>query len=153
MILAPLADADRYASLHPRFAKAIAWLRDPANLALPVGRYDLEGDKLRAIVDETATEPATMRRLECHRRYIDIQFSISGGEIMEWAPITGLTPTEPFNTERDLGFFVDPTGPLSQAVVKPGWLAIFWPEDAHKPLCNLGATAQPVKKIVIKVEV
>lgn len=152
MILAPLADAVRYAGLHPRFAAAFAWAQDPANLARADGRYEI-APGLMVIVESGTTKDRAVRRLEAHRRKIDIQLVLAGPEIMEWSPLAGLRVHEDYKPEKDVAFYHDPAGPLASLLVAPGWFAIFWPEDAHKPVLHPAGQPVPYRKLVFKIDV
>ena len=74
--------------------------------------------------------------------------AIEGDERFGWRPLEDCHEVaEPYNAERDLGFFADrPTVWLPLAA---GQFAIFFPADAHAPLAGEG----PVHKVVIKVAV
>jgi len=151
MIHAPLLHAARYAALHPRFAAAFAWLAQPTNLALADGRYELEGDQLFALVQSGATRDPGVARFESHRRYIDIQVVIAGGEVMEWTPVEGLAEHVAYSEAKDIRFHVEPERLASRVVVMPGEFTVFFPEDGHKPCCHLGVVPSEFRKIVIKI--
>lgn len=152
MILCRLADAEPMAVLHPRFAQAFAWLR-----ALPPGindgRHDLAGDDLYALVQSGTTRAAHEGRLESHRAYIDIQASLAGGETIEWAPAAGLAVEDDFRPDGDIRFHGPSPRPATLLRLAAGDLAIFWPADAHKPICHLSAAPAAFRKAVIKVRV
>lgn len=151
MIQCRLADADPYAALHPAFPAAFAWLRAHA-AAAPEGRHDiLPGDACFALVQAGTTRAADAGRLETHRAYLDIQMSLAGGEIIEWAPADGLAVADDFAPGGDIRFHGAPSRPPSRLALLPGELAILWPADGHKPLCHLGAAPAAVRKVVVKV--
>ena len=152
MIHDHLANAARYQPLHPRFAAAFAWLADPANRAQPDGRHAIQGDALFAILDSGRTGPAATKRFESHRRYIDIQVNLRGGEVMEWTPLAGLTVADDFAPDGDIAFYHAPTHAPTRLHVRPEEFAIFWPEDAHKPCCDGSQGATDFRKVVFKVE-
>lgn len=152
MILAPLADADRYAPLHPLFGNAFAWMAGAGNLSKDDGRYPIDGERLIVIVETGTTKPAAERRFESHRRYIDIQVNLIGPELMEWLPAHTLTIEDDFQPDGDIAFYAAPTNPATRLIVPPRHFAIFWPEDAHKPSCSPGAEPIPFRKLVFKVE-
>ena len=149
MILARLADADRYAPLHPLFAPALAWLRDPALAGLASGRYALDGERLFAIIDETPARDPAQARLESHRAYIDIQVNLAHGERMDWAPVAGLPVEDDFQPDGDIRFHA-PAPHQAELAIQPGWMCIFYPEDAHRPLLHLAGPG-PCRKVVVKV--
>ena len=92
MIIDTLENAEKL-NLGPRFAKAFAWLKDPANAALPAGHHVIETapdgtETLFANVQEYDTRAPSTCRLEFHRRYADIQFLFEGNEAIGWRPLT-----------------------------------------------------------------
>ena len=71
MILDRLENAARYVSLHPAFATAFKWLREQDCNALPLGRTDIDGDRLYASVQREPGRGQDAAKFETHRRYID----------------------------------------------------------------------------------
>jgi biofilm protein TabA len=153
MIQDRLDQASRYHALHPLFARAFAWAGEAANRARPDGRHDLDGDDLYAVLDSGTTGAPTDKRFESHRRYIDIQVNLAGGEIMEWTPIAGLAIADDFQPGADLRFYLPPSRGITRLLVRPDEFAIFWPTDAHKPCCHPEGQPAPFRKIVFKVAV
>lgn len=152
MELLRLVDADALAARHPRLARAIAWLRDPAMATRAEGRHDIDGEAIFAIVETgLGNDPAT-RRYESHRRYTDLQLSLTGGERMDVTPVDGLTVVEPFAAGGDIAFYAEPDRICTRLAVLPGHLAVFTQADAHKPGLWLDGTAQTFRKVVVKVD-
>lgn len=147
MIVDTLENASRYEGLHERFKAAFDFLRSANLVALQEGRTELEGDRLFVLMQAYQTKPLEGGKLEAHRKYIDIQFVVSGEEVIGYAPLTTQAPVESFNEEKDIGFY---HGDASFVKLSAGMFAIFYPEDAHLPGRYL-QVASPVKKIVIKV--
>lgn len=151
MIADSLAHADRYVALHPLFRRGFEYLRR-FTPETPDGRYEIEGDRLFALVQTLTTTPTAEKRFEAHRRYIDIQYLHAGDEVLFHAPAERLGDVvDPYNPEKDIGFYRDP------AVVSPtrlcgGEFVIYFPHDAHKPACTLGPPAT-VRKVILKVAV
>jgi len=145
MILDTIANASLYEKAHPLFAKAFEFLRTADLANLPCGRYDIQGDSLYASIQEPEGKPMEAAKLEAHRKYIDLQFVVSGNEVMGWAPLCGLGHALPFDEGKDCGFYTDK--PQSWFEVRPGCFAIFFPEDAHAP--NVGTGKH--RKVVVKI--
>lgn len=146
VILDTLDDAPRYASLHPRFAAAFSFLRQPGIETLAPGRHPIEGETLFAIVSREKGRTRAEARLESHRRYIDIQYVVTGTDEMGWKPTAACArPDGDYNPERDIRFYDDPVE--AWVLTPPGRFCIFFPEDAHAPLVSDGA----IHKVVVKV--
>lgn len=148
MVLDVLANARRYAPLHPAFARAFAFLASVDLGALPMGRNEIDGEAMFVILDRKDGRGHEGAQLEAHRRYIDIQYTISGQEEIGWSPLASCeSPDEAFDDERDVGLFDDT--PSAWLRVPPGSFAIFFPEDAHAPLAGRGALVKAVVKIAV----
>jgi biofilm protein TabA len=148
MILDTLKNADRHAALHPGFAEAFAFLRRMDIAALPVGRVEVIGKRVFAIIGKDEGKSREKARLEAHRKYIDIQLVVSGDEWIGWRDLktcreSGLG----YSAEKEIEFYT--ASPAKWFCVLPGSFAIFFPEDVHAPLAGAG----PVHKVVVKVAV
>jgi len=148
MILDHLQQAALYEALHPGFRTAFAFLRRADLATCPTGRYELEGDRIYANVDEPKCRGREAALLECHRKYIDVQYMIRGDEQIGWRPLSLCTQMHtPFNAEKDYMLYSDAS--LDWNILPPQHFMIFFPQDAHAPLVGTGA----VRKVVVKVAV
>ena len=148
MVLDLLTNAHRYASLHPQFARAFAFLASADLEALPTGRTEIDGDRMFVILDRQDGRGRDGARLEAHRRYVDIQYTIAGEEEIGWTPLASCAaPDGAFDETKDVGFFRD--APSAWLRVPPGSFAIFFPEDAHAPLAGRGALVKAIVKIAL----
>ncbi len=148
MIVDQLTNLEYYRGLKPRWVKALEFLRDADVLTLPLGRHDLDGDRLFALVQEYPTKPTAECRWEAHRRYCDIQFVAKGVERIGVMNIERSRVEQAYDADRDVAFFV---GDGDFITMHPGTFAIFAPQDVHLPCVALEAT-QSVRKIVVKAE-
>lgn len=148
MILAKLTEADHYAALHPLFARAFAFLRGTDPGALEPGMHTIQGEQLFAIVEACAGRTRAEAKLECHRRYIDIQLVLEGVDEMGWKPLAEcVAPATDYDAARDIRFFSDM--PASWIATPPGSFCLFFPDDAHAPLVSTGM----IRKVVVKIAV
>lgn len=151
MILDTLPLWRRYASLNPRFAAGFAFLEGLRPDAA-AGRHEIDGDSVYAIVQRYQTRPVTGMQLEAHRRYIDIQYVAGGREVIQWAPLAGLTEvTQPYDDVKEAALFAL-SADMVPVPVRAGQFAILFPEDAHAPCCVWGDPGDVVK-VVVKVAV
>lgn len=148
MIIDAGAFCHRYKSLHPLFETAFRFLADADLRAFAPGRHAVDGDRLYLSIDHTQGRGRDGARLEAHRRYIDIQYTIEGHEEIGWLPLAECgAPRGGYDETRDIAFF--DRRPATWLAVPEGTFAVFFPEDAHAPLAGRG----PVKKAIMKVAV
>lgn len=148
MILDALTVADRYANLHPLFASAFAFLRDTDLMSLEPGKHTVQGEHVFAIVEACTGRSRVEAKLECHRRYIDIQLVLEGVDEMGWKAVAECAePTTEYDAARDIQFFNDV--PSSWIATPAGSFCLFFPEDAHAPLVSTGL----IRKVVVKIAV
>ena len=148
MIIDTLESAARHAGLHPLFAAAFDFLKRPETRELPVGRHEVMGDRVFALVGKDQGRGREKSPLEAHRKYIDIQYVVSGDEWMGWRDLASCRDTgRGYDAAREIEFFT--AAPETWFRVPPGSFAIFFPGDAHAPLAGTG----PVHKVVVKVAV
>lgn len=151
MIVAALNDADRYRPLHPRFGRAFDFLRAANLRELPAGRHAIDGDALFVIIEDRDGRARTDAKLECHRRYIDIQFVLEGVDEMGWKPLADCRQAATdYDTARDIRFFDD--APASWIATPAGSFCVFFPEDAHAPLVSAGRIRKAVVKVAVAAE-
>ena len=148
MVLSPLNKADRYVALHPGFAAAFSFLQRRELDQLPDGRNEIDGPRLYAMVIRKQGNGRANAKLEVHRRYIDIHYTVAGRDLLGWrSAATCSNATQPFDQDNDSQLFTDP--PETWDPTAPGTFAIYFPEDAHAPLAGKG----PIHKVVVKVAV
>ena len=148
MILDTLANAGRYAAMHPLFARAFEFLQGTDLKLLAPGKHAVQGEQIFAIVEACAGRTRAEAKLECHRRYIDIQLVLEGTDEMGWKPLAECEePATGYNAARDIRFFND--APASWIVTPPGAFCLFFPDDAHAPLVSAGM----IRKVVVKIAV
>lgn len=145
MILDTLDNAAKYAGLKTGLPEAFGFLDQPGLVELPDGKHEILGDRVYATIAHESGRDVSDGQLESHRKYIDIQYVISGNESMGWAPREGLNASIEYDEEKDLEFFEG--RPASVVEVPPGSFIIFLPSDAHLPLIGNGS----IHKVVVKV--
>lgn len=151
MICDSLSRCQRYYSVHDRFEAAFDFIRKAVSESLAVGKYELDGKNLYASVQEYDSKAPDMAKNEGHRNYIDIQFVLSGVEVMEVEALEKATLKSEYNPEKDVEFYENGTD-VSRLVLAAGEFAIVFPEDIHRPGMQYAGSV-PVKKIVVKVRV
>ena len=152
MIVSDLDHSDHQTGGDPGLQKAFAFLRSPGIHRLPDGRVEIDGDRVFALVQRYETMMPDSPKFEFHRKYIDVQFIVSGEEVIGWAPAARMTVTDAYNADKDICFGTVVKGIWTPVYLQVGQLAVLWPEDAHAPKLSSNASL-PVMKIVVKVAV
>jgi len=149
MIIDTLANASKYFSLHPSFAKAFDYINQNNVATLADGIYETpEGLKVIVNTGMGKTAESSLAKFECHDKNIDIQLCVKGLETMAWKPREKcLTPNGEYNPDKDVRFFSDV--PDMSFQLTDGQFAVFFPEDVHAPMIGDGE----IKKVVIKVKI
>lgn len=159
MILDTLSNSVRYERWLPSLSAGFDFLRTMATAALAPGRHEIDGDRVYAMVAKYDTRAFDEAEPEAHRKYLDIQYVISGRETVLWTPLgETAAPTKEYDSERDIIFFA------RNARARPfelaaGHFCVLFPEDGHQPGCHAGASTagaegpQPVHKVIVKVRV
>ena len=117
-----------------------------------VGRHEIAGEDVFAIVQHHTTHAVQEAHYEVHRQYIDLQYIQPGREVIYWAPLELLTDViMPFDAEKDAALY----GYVREGVplfMQRGHFAVFFPSDDHIPSCNWRQSAE-VQKVVVKVRI
>ncbi len=152
MIVTRLEDINRYRGLSTNLDTAFDWLLKEKWQNIEQGKHAIFGEAIYALVQSYKSKEHAACRFEAHRSFIDIQMLTSGEEIIEALPREGLEVLEPY--KPDIEFYVTPKDSAAcRLFMKPGLLAIFFPEDAHRPCMIAGDGPEDIGKIVIKVAV
>ncbi|MEP7110700.1 MAG: YhcH/YjgK/YiaL family protein [Ferruginibacter sp.] len=149
MIIDSLDNAHKYFAVHPLFEKAFAYIGSVDLAVIEPGKYEIDGDSLRAIFsNKTGMSAAeSILKFECHNQHIDIQLCIKGKETIGWKPRSScLAQKGEYNPEKDVLFYSD--APDTFFGLTDGQFAIFFPEDVHAPMIGEGE----IMKVVLKVK-
>jgi YhcH/YjgK/YiaL family protein len=152
MIVTDLEHIERQAAMTPGLCTAVDFLRQLVMNSLPEGRVEIDGHRVFATVQRYETLKTDAPKFECHRTYIDVQFIVSGEEVIGWAPAEQMKIVEPYEADKDICFGTLAGLPWTPVLLRAGQVAVLFPEDAHAPKLAAGIPS-PVMKIVIKVAV
>lgn len=148
MIFDRLILFSRFTGLSKNLSTALHYLATQDFSTARPGRIDLQGDELFALVQEYMTKPFEQGIWEAHRRYIDVQYMISGRERIFFAPLETMR-LGTYVAEKD---FLPMTGNGSPLDLSAGFFVVFYPEDAHMPGLQAN-TCESVKKVVVKIRI
>jgi len=133
------------------WSEAMAWLRELTESS-SLGITERHGGKMSLDVHTYRTKPREECRYENHRHTVDIQYTISGGECIEWALAGELEEDGEYQPRRDKQYFHVPTMTGSALIhMLPRHYSIFMADDAHCPKIHDGRHAE-VFKAVVKID-
>lgn len=139
------------ATLSGGVAKAIEIAAKTDFTTMADGRYEVDGDKLYYIVMRYKTRPVEKGKLEAHRKYIDVQYVVSGCEAIGYAPLESMMPDTEYDGTKDILFFQN-TPLMTKLILTQGMYSVLYPEDGHAP-CLTALDEQEILKVVFKVKV
>ena len=151
MVFDNLKNCELYYGMHPRFREAFDFIKRAVAENIQIGKYEIDGKELYASVQEYTSKLETEAKAEAHKNYIDIQFIVSGTEVIEGFDIEKATPKTEYNDVKDVMFYEDYTD-AGKGVLRDNEYGIFFPHDVHKPGMCLNGNQDTVKKIVVKVK-
>lgn len=140
--------AEHYKLFPERWNAAFKFLSENNLNMLPCGRIYVNED-VYVTVSIYTTKKLENAYYESHKKYIDLQYLVSGEEYI------GLTKKDfnsirtPYNEEKDITLYDYNGGKLLLAT--PAVYFIFFPEDLHRPCINVNKNSI-VKKIVVKIK-
>jgi YhcH/YjgK/YiaL family protein len=148
VIFDTITSAGRYTLVHPRFAAAFAFLREPGTASLPPGRHAVEGDALYVVVASKDARPLPEAVLEAHRRYIDIHLVLAGTDHMAWRALSArAVRRQEYEAETDCELLDEQ--PALWLPVQAGEFAVFFPEDAHAAMHGDGHIHKVIAKVLL----
>ena len=150
MIADNIKNREVYEGLNDGFARIFDFIEKAAREDLPAGRYELDGSKVYAMVQEYISEKEP-KVFEAHKKYIDLQCVICGKERMEVAELNACNVSDAYNESIDATFL---TAKDIKHTLELGEFdfAVFFPNDAHRPGLVLEKNCK-VKKVVGKIAV
>lgn len=151
MISANIHEAmlENYKKLHPRFDVAFEALKKLVSENAEVGKYEIDGKNVYAIVQEYETKPMAAKKFEIHKEYIDIQYIVSGQEVMGFESLDKLSPMGDYNPDAQFFYVNDACDRINLCA---GEYVVFFPNEPHAPGAAIDDIPSNVKKIVVKIK-
>lgn len=150
MIVDKIANFALYTALHKNLSKAFDFIKQAVEKNLPAGRHEIEGDALYASVQEYETHAAEGAKFEGHRRYVDLQFVVSGTERMDVIDVEKAETVAEYDPAIEAAFFTARETPHS-CTLSEGDFAILFPHDLHSPGIWANGAPCKMKKIIVKI--
>jgi len=149
MIFDSIENAEMYYGLNGRIKTAFEFIKKTNFETLNEERVEIDGDNIFAMIQKYKTRNSEDAKWEAHRKYIDIQFMVTGAENMGFVLQDYLEIIEEYNPEKDVEF-LEGLGDYVQ--VNENEFVIFFPDDAHMPGLKIKEN-EMVHKVVVKVRI
>lgn len=146
MVISNLNDSKRIESLHPLFKAAFDYIKSHDLLNMPLGRIELDGNRLFINNAESELVEKDRQIIEVHRKYIDIHVPLDGVETIGWKSLADLSVVEKtYDANADFGTYSEQAS--AYVTLRPGQFLIAWPEDGHAPIIGEGTLRKAIVKI------
>ena len=150
MIIDNIKNMEQYSSVHPLFRKAFSAIRSLVADDAPAGRYEIDSDKVFAIVQEYDTHPTEHDNFELHKKYIDIQFMMNGCEEINIKNYYDLHVYTKYDETKDVEFYEEPKS-YATMHLREGHYIVLFTHETHRTGISVKSNSEKVKKIVVKV--
>ncbi len=75
---------------------AFRFLEDNRTLELPAGQHSIDGDRVYAVIIRATSRDPELSEFESHRKYIDVQYLVSGLEMIGISSLDRLSLSQPY---------------------------------------------------------
>ena len=149
MIIDSIKNAKKYYSVHPSFKAAFEAL-EKIDESTPNERITVDGDNIFINMAEYVNKNVDECAYESHKKYIDIQYVVSGEEYIDLCDQDILEFTDNRLDTDDIAFFRN-TDKFSRADLTEGIFVVIFPGEAHKPCIAPDGKGVKVRKAVAKI--
>ncbi len=115
-----------------------------------LGKYMIGDDGVFVMFVDTETEPRALRKSEIHKNYIDIQILLNGEEEFGYSNTISEDALNLLELENDV-MFLDDVDNEQFIKLQKGDFVIFYPNQAHRPLCASNGKPVAIKKAILKI--
>ena len=130
---------------------AVEYVKSHDFTTMEPGEYPIDGDKIYAKVFDLTSKEIKDTMPEIHKKYIDVQFWVSGQEMMGYAPKKADYPVLEAHEDQDLYFLGNVPDEIFIKAIQGDYM-VFFPSDVHRP-GTVVAGAETYRKVVVKVSV
>lgn len=132
-----------------RWKATFGFLKSADLAALPLGEHEILGRDVFAIVSEYSPKVHEDCLFENHQKYIDLQYVVSGEELMGVTTPDKVVPVVEHDQAKDIRFFAG-DAQAEYVTASAETFFVFFPSDIHRPSMK-SKEGITVKKVVVKV--
>ena len=116
--------------------------------ALAIGNHDIVKGRCWVTISEYVPRLAENVKVESHRRFIDLQYTLQGNELMGLAKNPEVLME--YNPAREVAFWT--SDDISYYKAGPESFFLFFPSDIHQPSVRDDGAEEKSRKVVVKIE-
>ncbi|ADQ90473.1 hypothetical protein B5M19_02785 [Mesomycoplasma hyopneumoniae] len=150
MIYDKLENFDKYSFLNKNFAKLAVFLKENNLNEIPLGKTQIDGNKIFVINVDVTSFDDTNALYEYHRRYADVHIVLDEEEqyFFDFSEKL-INKISDYSEKDDVAFYAKDS---TRNLIKPlkGEFLIFLPGDAHLP--KYTGKISTIRKMIFKVE-
>ncbi len=149
MIIDQISRISLYLNVHPGLSKITEFLKniDPNIIN---GRYEIDDDRVFALVQEPVQTKYELTNLEAHRKYIDMHVLLKGHEYIGIANLNKQKVKGKYDKGNDIVFYADDGS--NKIHLHQNYFCFIWPHEGHKPNCYSDIPCN-TRKVVFKLKV
>lgn len=151
MIFDSLKNFSKYSVFTEDTTKKIVDFLAKADMNLPIGRNEIDGDKLFASVQSYTTRDLEASVYEVHHEFVDIQLILAGEESLYYTTDEDVKVTKEYASEGDCALFAFKKETATMLNLQLGDFAIFLPYELHMPCVDSLNGKKEIRKIVVKI--
>ena len=145
MIIDRIENASLYYALGSGIKHALQYIKNNDLSTTALGSHQI--GEVRMIVNEYEQKCTDRVTMEAHQKNTDVQYWVSGSELMGYASLQSQSLLSAFNEEKDFGNYA---ADASFTKLEQGMFAIYFPTDLHTAVVDTACDTK-VRKIVFKV--
>lgn len=151
MIFDKMDNISDYFDELPLLKKVSDFVDDFNKNKLSDGTYKIDGERVFAMVQSYRTKQQTPDMMfEAHKKYIDLQYIVSGIEKIRWAKLSKVDLVEEkYSSGGDIAFYEGDA--MFDFTLTKNTFLLLYPDDAHLPGLSADKDVN-VRKIVFKIQ-
>lgn len=131
-------------------AECLKYIKENPVITMPTGKYEVGDRGMYVILQKYETKNPKDCDWESHKKYIDFQFILSGGEKTLVSDLSNMKQGK-YNEETDC--MISFGNAMKEITLIKGMGIVFMPSDVHKPCLHMGLEPTCVRKAVFKIPI
>lgn len=115
-----------------------------------LGKYELDGERLFAIVTELQTRDKEAAILEAHNLYLDFHFPLNVPEKNQFYHRGDMIEKVAYDKKCEAALYHFPAK-KNELILNPGYFTLYFTDDAHAPSLAVGKPKM-LRKVIVKLK-